>query len=95
MGCRLGLSRPDSGAQTYRRKFNQRGLIMGKSLALRGVAVAGLVAATSAANAAAVDVAGVVTDIGAQAAPIGLIGAAVLLIYVGVKAFKWVRGALS
>lgn len=68
---------------------------MGKSLALRGVAVAGLVAATSAANAAAVDVAGVVTDIGAQAAPIGLIGAAVLLIYVGVKAFKWVRGALS
>lgn len=51
--------------------------------------------AASAANAAAVDVAGVVTDIGAQAAPIGLIGAAVLLIYVGVKAFKWVRAALS
>ena len=68
---------------------------MKKSLAFRGVAVAGLVAATSAANAGAVDVAGVVTDIGAQAAPIGLIGAAVLLIYVGVKAFKWVRGALS
>lgn len=68
---------------------------MKKSLALRGVAAAGLVAATSAANAAAVDVAAVVTDIGAQAAPIGLIGGAVLLIYVGVKAFKWVRGALS
>lgn len=68
---------------------------MKKSLALRGAAVAGLVATASAANAAAVDVAGVVTDITAQAAPIGLIGAAVLLIYVGVKAFKWVRGALS
>lgn len=68
---------------------------MKKSLALRGVAAAGLVAATSAANAAVVDVAAVVTDIGAQAAPIGLIGGAVLLIYVGVKAFKWVRGALS
>lgn len=51
--------------------------------------------ATTQANAAAVDVAAVVTDIGAQAAPIGLIGAAVLLIYVGVKAFQWVRKALS
>ncbi|GAO72222.1 major capsid protein [Comamonas sp. E6] len=59
------------------------------------VVAAGALAAASAANAAAVDVAGVVTDIGAQAAPIGLIGAAVLLIYVGVKAFRWVRSALS
>ena len=68
---------------------------MKKSLALRGVAALGAAAAVSAANAAAVDVADVVSDIGAQAAPIGLIGAAVLLIFVGVKAFKWVRGALS
>ncbi len=45
--------------------------------------------------AAAVDVAAVVTDIGAQATPIGLIGGAVLLIFVGVKGFKWVRKALS
>ena len=51
--------------------------------------------AAGGANAAAVDVAAVVTDIGDQAAPIGLIGAAVLLIYVGVKAFQWVRKALS
>lgn len=49
----------------------------------------------SQANAAAVDVGAVVTDIAAQATPIGLIGAAVLLIYVGVKAFQWVRKALS
>ena len=47
-----------------------------------------------AANAAAVDVGSVVTDIAAQAAPIAAIGAAVLLVYVGIKAFKWVRQAL-
>lgn len=46
-------------------------------------------------HAAAIDVAAVVTDIGAQAAPVGLIGAAVLLLVVGIKAFKWVRRALS
>lgn len=52
-------------------------------------------AAAGAANAAAIDVAAVVTDIGAQAAPVGLIGAAVLLLVVGIKAFRWVRAALS
>lgn len=50
---------------------------------------------TASANAAAVDVTAIVTDIAAQAAPIGLIGSAVLLIFVAVKAFKWVRRALS
>lgn len=50
---------------------------------------------TAAAQAAAIDVTAVVTDIAAQAAPIGLVGAAVLLIYLAVKAFKWVRGALA
>ena len=48
-----------------------------------------------ASQAAAVDVAAVVTDIGAQAAPIGLIGTAVLLIFLAVKAFHWVRKALA
>lgn len=47
------------------------------------------------AQAAAVDVAAVVTDIGAQAVPVGLIGSAVLLIFLAVKAFHWVRKALS
>lgn len=47
------------------------------------------------AHAAAVDVSAVVTDIGAQATPVAAIGGAVLLIYVGVKAFQWVRRALS
>lgn len=44
--------------------------------------------------AAGIDVSAVVTNIGDQAAPIALIGAAVLLLTVGVKAFKWVRKAL-
>lgn len=44
--------------------------------------------------AAAVDVEDVVTDIAAQAAPIAAIGAAVLILMVGIKAFKWVRRAM-
>jgi alkylhydroperoxidase/carboxymuconolactone decarboxylase family protein YurZ len=61
----------------------------------RALATLGLLAAVGGANAAAVDVAAVVTDIGAQAAPITLIGGAVLLIVVGIKAFQWVRRAMS
>ncbi len=57
--------------------------------------VSGLAASAAASHAEAIDVAAVVTDIGAQAAPIALIGAAVLILHVGVKAFKWVRSALS
>ena len=53
----------------------------------------GLVLVSSLSQAAAIDVAAVVTDIGAQAAPVALIGAAVLLLTVGIKAFKWVRRA--
>jgi len=44
--------------------------------------------------AAAVDVADVVTDIGAQVAPVTSIGGAVLLLIVAIKAFKWVRRAM-
>lgn len=62
---------------------------------VRGLVAAGALTLVGGANAAAIDVAAVVTDIGAQAAPIGLIGVAVLLIYGAVKAFKWVRAALS
>ena len=61
----------------------------------RGFVAAGVLAATASANAAAIDVSGVVTDITAQAAPIGLVGVAVLTIYAAVKAFKWVRAAMS
>ncbi len=48
----------------------------------------------SVANAAAVDVTAVTADIALQAAPIAAIGAAVLILMVGIKAFKWVRRAM-
>lgn len=44
---------------------------------------------------AAIDVTGVVSEIGGTVAPIGLIGAAVLLVVVAIAAFKWVRRAIS
>lgn len=44
--------------------------------------------------AAAVDVAAVVTDIGAQVTPVTAIGGGVLLLLVAIKAFKWVRRAM-
>ncbi len=50
---------------------------------------------TAPAMAAAVDVTDVVADIAAQSAPIALIGSAVLILVVGIKAFKWVRRAMS
>lgn len=63
---------------------------------LRYAAIAaGAALSMAGAQAAAIDVGAVVTDIGAQAAPVALIGAAVLLLVVGIKAFKWVRAALS
>lgn len=59
------------------------------------IVAAAVAVTTTGVQAAAIDVTAVVTDIAAQAAPIGLIGGAVLLIFVAVKAFKWVRRALS
>lgn len=60
------------------------------------LAIAALSVATLPAHAAGgIDVSAVVADIGASAAPVALIGSAVLLIFVAVKAFKWVRAALS
>jgi hypothetical protein len=49
---------------------------------------------SAAAFAAPPDVSGVVTEIGGTAAPIAAIGAAVLLVFVGIKTFKWVRRAM-
>lgn len=59
-----------------------------------GTAVA-LLSLAGASQAAAIDVTAVVTDIAAQLGPIGLIGSAVLLVFVGIKSFKWVRASLS
>lgn len=57
-----------------------------------GVVGMGLVLASGLAS-AAVDVSNIVTDILAAAAPIALIGGAVLTIHYGAKVFKWVRKA--
>jgi hypothetical protein len=54
-----------------------------------------LMGAATLSQAAAVDVTDVVADIGAQLTPIGLIASAVLLVHLGVKAFKWVRAAMA
>lgn len=54
-----------------------------------------LAAFATGAMAAPIDVTALVTDIGAQIAPIVLVGGAVLLVVVSVKAFRWVRSALS
>lgn len=68
---------------------------MKKVTLLRLSAIPAVMLATASAQAAAIDVGAVVTDIGAQATPVGLIGGAVLLLFVGIKAFQWVRKALS
>lgn len=47
------------------------------------------------AQAAAIDVAATVTDIGAQLVPIGLIGAAIMGVYLAIKAYHWVRRAMA
>ncbi len=49
---------------------------------------------SSPALAAAVDVTAVTADIAAQAAPIAAVGAAVLILMLGIKAFKWIRRAM-
>jgi hypothetical protein len=59
-----------------------------------GIATA-LVVASVSSQAAAVDVAAIVTEIGSQAAPVALVAGAVLLIHLAVKGFKWVRAAMA
>lgn len=61
----------------------------------RAVVGVGSLVLAGASQAAAIDVTDVVAEIGAQAAPIASIGAAVLLLVVGIKAFQWVRRALA
>jgi hypothetical protein len=55
----------------------------------------GVLVLASQARAAAIDVSPVTSDIAAQVVPIALIGGAVLVLIVGVKAFKWLRAGVS
>ena len=43
---------------------------------------------------AAVDTAGVITEIGGAATAVAAVGAAVLLVIVGIKVFKWIARAM-
>lgn len=61
--------------------------------AVRGAVGLGLVGAAGLAS-AAVDVSAVVSAIGEAATAGAAIGAAVLLVIVAIKVFKWVRGAM-
>ena len=66
-----------------------------KQLRKVGLALLALVALVPGfAFAAAPDVAAIVTEIEGAATPIAAIGAAVLLVMVGIKVFKWVRRAM-
>lgn len=60
---------------------------------LYGAVVGGGLALASGLASAAVDVTDIVAEITGAAAPIALIGGAVLTIHYGAKVFKWVRKA--
>lgn len=60
---------------------------------VRGLVAVGALASVASAH-AAIDVAGVVTAIEDAATPVGLVGAAVLIVMAAVKAFKLVRQAM-
>lgn len=61
----------------------------------RGLLLVGALGGSAASQAAAVDVTALTADIAAQSVPIVAVGGAVLLIMIAVKAFKWVRAAMS
>ena len=62
--------------------------------ALAGVGTAAAVASPAFAQTGGVDVGEVVSAIQGAAAPIASIGAAVLIVMVGIKVYKWVRRAM-
>jgi len=69
---------------------------LGQKAKLAALAVTtGALTVAQPAMAEAIDVAAVVSDVKGQIAAVVLLGGAVLLVYAAVKAFKWVRGAMS
>lgn len=61
----------------------------------KNVFLLALAAGATASQAAAIDVTSTITDIGAQLVPIGLIGAAIMGVYLAIKAYHWVRKAMA
>ncbi len=69
--------------------------LKGKLPALAGLGTASLAAGSAfASGGGGVDVGPVVTAIQGAAGPIAQIGAAVLVVLVGIKVYKWVRRAM-
>ncbi|MDH1246625.1 MULTISPECIES: major capsid protein [unclassified Stenotrophomonas] len=69
--------------------------LKGKRAALAAVGTFALVSLPAfASGGGGVDVGPVVTAINAALGPVGQIGAAVLMVLVGVKVYKWVRRAM-
>ncbi|MBN4994215.1 phage coat protein [Stenotrophomonas maltophilia] len=69
--------------------------LKGKTAALAVVGTAALASAPAfASGGTGVDVGPVVTAINGALGPVGQIGAAVLLVLVGIKVYKWVRRAM-
>lgn len=62
--------------------------------ALSGLSLATIAPFAMASGGGGVDVSDVVAAIEAAATPIGLIGAAVLIVLVAIKVYKWVRRAM-
>lgn len=65
-----------------------------KLLALTTAMTFGAIAPAAFAGGGGIDVSSVTTAISGAAAPIAAIGAAVLVVLVGVKVYKWIRRAL-
>lgn len=71
-----------------------KGRLVSKAPALAGLGTAVAVGSSAFASGGGVDVADVVTAIQGASAPIAAIGAAVLIVMVGIKVYKWVRRAM-
>lgn len=69
------------------------GTLKSKAAALAAVTASALLATPAFAQTADMDVSGVTTFITAAGVAVGTIGAAVLVVIFGAKAWKWVRSA--
>ena len=69
--------------------------VMFKKAGLLTASGAAVMVATTVPAHAAIDVSDVLTGIGEVLSPINSIGAAVILVFVAVKAWKWIRMAIS
>lgn len=71
--------------KTTKQNFNTR---LGQGVAVLGFTVASM------ASQAAIDTAGITSAVADAATAVGVIGAAIVLVRVGVKVFKWIAAAL-